>query len=191
MSYIEAFAQPRVYDEGLRFGATGTPRRHNVAIRAPGAKEIRVNQTNNGTTFLKGVLKDSITVKTLKNQNGSRSDSPAKLSIRVFWKAGGDEWFPATAVADRSFTLIPSPGMAGSEDASNIPGAGSTPSGGYTEEVAQGYPADVYNQGSAQQQGYDQSSYESVAKPTPWGTIFVTSLVAASAGYLGFRAIRG
>lgn len=174
MSYRDAFAGPGVYlDVGTRFGAAG-PRRHNVSIRATGAKEIRVTQVNNGgSAFLGGKLGQTFTVKTWKKQKGSRADSPARLRIRVFWKAGGDEWFDASVFESTSLTFIPSPGMAGTDAE---PPAGGGGSGG--------------GSGSSGG-GYSEAFYDTVPAPTPWGKILLGSTVAAAAGFLGFKALRG
>jgi hypothetical protein len=173
VSYSEAFARPNVYGgAGVRYGAV--PRRHTVSIRATGAKDIRVSQANNGgNAFLKGALSQSITVKTLKKQRGQRADSPAKLRIRVFWKAGGNEWFDASVSSSTSLTFIPSPGMAGTDPEPQSAESG----GGYADAMSTTYTE-------------TDTTYEPDLA-TPWTGIILGSLGAAAVGFLGFRALRG
>ncbi len=179
MSYSEAFAHPRLDEVGVRYGAA-TPRRHNVTIRATGAKEIRVTQVNNGGSRWLGFKHgEQYVVKTVKKQKGRRADSPAKLKIRVFWKAGGNEWFTVEASGNRTVTLIPGPGMAGT-DAAPGGGGGNSGGGGSGGETA----ASSYTD-----EGYTEGAYQSV--DTPWATYAAYSLVAASVGFLSIKLIRG
>lgn len=87
-------------------------RRFDVTISAPGAKEIRVRQVNNGgDTFLKSAPGQKLTFKTNKMQKG-RSVSVARIKIRVFWKnneGGGDEWFGPRSVGSSQTIELRSP----------------------------------------------------------------------------------
>ena len=181
MSYSEAFAPPRLDDAGARFGASArygaAGRRHNVTIRATGAKEIRVTQVNNGgSAWLGGKHGQQFTVKTWKKQKGRDASSPAELKVRVFWKAGGDEWFRVAASSSQTITLIPSPGMAGTDAA---------PSGGGYSDAGVGETASS----SYVDEGYSEGDYQTVE--TPWRMYGTYSLVAASVGFLGFKLLRG
>lgn len=87
------------------------PRRHDVEITAPGAKEIRVRQVNNGgDRFLKSSLGQKLKFKTLKNQKGPVD--VAQIKIRVFWKqeeGGGSEWIGPRRVGSSQTIALKSP----------------------------------------------------------------------------------
>ena len=175
MSYSEAFALPRLDEAGVRFGATA--RRHNVTIRATGAREIRVTQVNNGgSAFLGGKHGQQFKVLTRKKQKGRNASSPAELKVRVFWKGGGNEWFRVAASSSQTITLTPGPGMAGTDAA---PGGGGYSDAGVGETASSSYTDDNYTDGD----------YETVQ--TPWLTYAAGGLIAASVGFLGVKLIRG
>jgi len=98
-------------------------RRFNVNIEAPGAREIRVHQTNHGgMRHIKNSAIERIKFKTWGKVKNKAADNPAILKVRVFWKpdaGGGDDTYNFSVFRDQDFTLkspVARGGVAASSD---------------------------------------------------------------------------
>ena len=145
MSYAHAFAPPPLASYGADAVAfSGTAKRHNLTISAPGAREMRIWQVNHGgNRHLKNVLKDSTSVKTLRRMKNKRADNPAKVKVRVFWKSdagGGSEWFGPRSVGSSGQTWrLQSPAARGNYTAPPPSGAAGAEPGGWEAPADEGY----------------------------------------------------
>jgi hypothetical protein len=127
--YAHAFAPPPLasYGEVRVFGGSA-PRRHSLTINAPGARELRIWQDNNGGhRHIKNHLGSKTTLKTWGKVKLKKADSPALVRVRVFWKksaGGGSAWFGPRKVGSSGGTWnIQSP-SGGSDDSDDSGGSG-------------------------------------------------------------------
>lgn len=150
-------------------------RSFDVTISAPGAKEIRVRQVNNGgDVFIKSALGQKLTFKTKGMQKG-RSVSVARIKIRVFWKnneGGGDEWFGPRSVGSSQPIELRSPVARGAVAAPQQQPPPSQPS-----------PQPGSNMPTTQQGGWDTSWAPSPAPGQPTVPGVVPSYAPEQGGY--------
>lgn len=177
-----------------------TGRRYDVEITAPGAKEIRVRQVNNGgDKFLKSHLGQRIKVKTHKRQKNAPVTVP-QLKIQIFWKkaeGGGSEWLGPVPISGNQTLSFKSPVARG---AAPPPPAGAQPTQPPAPPASIPIPpgADVfvpgYQQQNYQQQqyppaggGYETSSTDAGGFPWGWAAL---GLGGAMAGLTGVVVVK-